>query len=138
MSYNITNWKIRELHLELPLTFDFQEWVKSQPDQRGGYENVGKRWCLEDKSAVQINLATQMWRLNIQGSEIAGEIAEGKLMTLGIDAWMYDGSGTLYSDILLPLFQQFRGTLKALVIWEHGDIVTNLSIADGVVSEEKL
>jgi hypothetical protein len=141
MSYNITKWKIRELHLELPLTFDFQHWLTTQPDRtEKGYENVGKRWCLEEREpiAVQVNLTAQTWKLDILGNELSGDIVEDRLMTLAMEDWTGDCSGHLYSDILLPLFKNFEGTLVALVVWEGGDTVANLSIVDGVVSEEKL
>ena len=141
MSYNITNMKVRELHLELPLTFDFQHWLITQPDRdKRGYENTGKRWCLEDREpiAVQANLAAQTWKLDILGCELSGEIVEGRLMTLALDGWKGDCSGDLYGDILLPLFRDLKGSMEALVVWEHGDTVEQVSIVDGVVKKEKL
>lgn len=140
MSYNITAWKIQHFHLELPLTFDFQSWVQSQPrrDEKG-YENTGRRWCLEDgDSDVLINLAASTWKLSMSGKELSGIIKDDKLIAETLNSWTSDGSGILYNDILIPLFKEFKGNLEALVIWEGGDSLYQVRINDGIVEETEL
>lgn len=134
MSYNITAWKVRSMRLVLPLDFHFRHWLESQPDRdKDGYENTGKRWCLED-SSLTLNLETRTWTLDASGQELAGTIEDDQLVATDVD-WTSDGSGRLYGDILLPLFKDFKGNLDALVVWEGGDTITQLSIQGGVVDE---
>ena len=141
MSYNITNWKIRQLYLELPSDFDFEQWLRNQPDfNEKGYENVGKRWCLKETTypeAIQANLAKKTWKLDLQSQMLSGIIEGNKLITSDLD-WRGDGSGHLYTDILLPLFKEFKGTLEALVIWEGGDSIYQLNINNGIVEEVEI
>src|SRR5579859_5456992 len=138
MSYNITGWKVRTINLTLPLTFDFRQWLHMQPNRdEKGYENVGKRWCLEDEeSKLLVDFASQTWKLVCSGPTLSGVIVNGDSLALtDFEGWTGDGSGHLYSDILLSLFKQFNGTLNALVIWEGGDSIYCLNIHDGIVGE---
>ncbi len=140
MSYNISGWKLRSIHLALPLTFDFQTWVRSQPDlDERGYTNYGKLWCIEeqDTAVIQTNLAAQTWKLEICNQELSGVIDDDALIVTALD-WRGDSSGYLYSDILLPLFRAFQGALEAIVIWEGGDTIKRLSIRDGVVEDKEM
>jgi|SRR5579859_22922 len=140
MSYNITAFKQSSISLNLPLTFDFMEWVRTLPDRdQRGYENVGKRWCLEDRSptAVNANLAQKTWELDFTTQSLSGTIENNELLVTDID-WRGEGSGHLYSDILLPLFRAFNGNLEAMVVWEGGDSIYRLSIHNGVVSEMEI
>lgn len=139
MSYNITRFKVRRLELELPLTFDFLQWVRGLPDtDEEGHENIGKRWCLEDEDiAIKTDLARATWSLELFDQELRGAIENNRYITNAID-WQGEFSGYLYSDILLPLFKEFKGYLRALVVWERGDSVVELNIEDGGVSEVDL
>jgi len=44
----------------------------------------------------------------------------------------------MYEDILIPLFEQFKGNFSALVVWEGGDSVQRLTVQDGVVNDEEV
>jgi hypothetical protein len=139
VSYNITGWKLEALRLALPLDFDFQSWLRSQPDRdEQGYENVGKRWCLEDGCAVLRDLAASTWKLSLSGKEIAGTIEGNKLVAAKLTGWTGDCSGILYSDILLPLFKEFNGTLVARVVWEGGDSIKQVHVHEGSIEETEL
>ncbi|SRR6266699_177557 len=129
MSYNITRFKVRRIDLSLPLAFDFQQWLETQPP------SVGKKWCMEDEVAV--NLAKGTWTLPLSDQELSGAI-EGDRLIVNSVSCSSEGSGYIYSDILLPLFKEFRGYLIAAVVWEGGDKVCHLSIEDGVVEEEEI
>jgi len=74
MSYNITEWKVRTINLTLPLIFDFRQWLHMQPDRdEKGYENVGKRWCMEDEeSKLLVDFASQTWKLACAGPTLSG------------------------------------------------------------------
>lgn len=140
MSYNITSFKTKSMHLAFPINFDFQAWVRAQPDRTvQGYENAGKRWCLEEKDDAHIwtDLAARTWKLPLLNQELTGVI-EGDTLTVTEMDWRGDGSGHLYSDILMPLFREFKGNLSALVVWEGGDTITQLDIREGVVEETEL
>lgn len=138
MSYNITGLKRRSIHLELPLDFDFQAWVRAQPVRtEQGYENIGRRWCLEENAAIAVNLAEHTWKLGIFNQELSGRVEDNALVCYALD-WTGEGSGNLYSDILLPLFKEFKGSLSALVVWEGGDSVYQLDIHDGVISDVEI
>src|SRR5579859_415823 len=107
LSYNITAWRIADLQLALPKDFDFRRWLEAQPvrDERG-YENVGRRWCLEEKDDCRVLLdqAARTWELSLSGIDMGlkGVIGEdGKLEITEIVDWRGDCSGILYSDILI-------------------------------------
>lgn len=139
MSYNITSMKVSKVSLRLPLHFDFMKWITGQParDERG-YENIGRRWLLEDPVAISANLAEGAWQLSLFGEDdkvIKGIIEDGALVATALEDWEGDGSGYLYEDVLLPLFKEFKGTLEAIVVWEGSDSIKRLNIHDGVVEE---
>lgn len=139
MSYNITSMKASKVSLRLPLDFDFTKWIAEQPSRdEHGYENIGRRWMLEDPVAISANLAEGTWQLSLFGEDdkvIKGIIEDGALVATALEDWEGDGSGYLYSDVLLPLFREFKGSLEAIVVWEGGDSIKRLSIHDGVVEE---
>src|SRR5260221_723638 len=116
MSYNIDTWKIQSLRFELPRNFDFQEWLDKQPDRNErGYENVGKRWCVEESEEIHVllNEAKQTWQLEMSNQSLSGKIMDEKLVVTEID-WRGEGSGHMYHDILLPLFREFHGSVDAI------------------------
>ena len=131
MSYNITSFKLKNLALALPLTFDFQAWLASQP------ESAGVRWCRDDGEGIQANLARNTWTLPLSGHELAGNIEGDKLVVTGLECYG-EGSGHIYSDVVLPLFEDFKGSLQAIVVWEGGDTVNRLTIEDGNAKEEEI
>ncbi len=139
MSYNITNMKVSKVSLRLPLDFDFMAWIAGQPSRNNnGYENIGRRWLLEDPTTISLNLAERTWKLSLFGDDdkvIKGIIEDDAFVVTALEHWEDDGSGILYSDVLLPLFKEFKGTLDAVVVWEGGDTVQRLAIHDGVVEE---
>lgn len=138
MSYNISSWKMTHFHLALPLDFDFQQWLTTQPNRDKDGENVGKRWCLEEESRMLVTLPAFTWELPFIGDNgLSGTVERDLLNVTGIHC-RGEFSGPLYSDILLPLFKEFKGTLDAMVIWEGGDTVERVSIQDGNVSTETI
>lgn len=141
MSYNISSMKVSKISLVLPLRFNFQEWLEDQPSHdKRGYEKAGRRWCLEDSIVLWANLGEGTWKLSLMegGQTISGIIEGDSLVTTALEDWSSDGSGHLYSDILIPLFEAFQGTLEAIVVWERGDSVKRLAIHDGIVEETEI
>jgi len=153
MSYNITSWRTGHLHMELPIDFDFQGWLRGLPDRdEEGHENVGKRWLLEDDAQIFVELAPSQpaikaevsaliapentWKIDMCNQAISGIIKEDRLMVTALNDWTGDCSGILYNDILLPLFAAFKGNLEAFIVWEGGNSLTLLNIRDGVVDEQ--
>ena len=137
MSYNITNINVSKVYLKLPLRFDFTKWITDQPKvDKNGYENIGRRWCVEDRIAVSANLGKGTWELSLMGGKktIRGVIDGDSLVATALESWTGDGSGHLYSSALLPLFAAFKGTLEAVVVWEGGDSIKRISIHDGRIS----
>lgn len=142
MSYNITRMKVSKVSLRLPLDFDFMMWIAGLPERdEKGYENIGRRWCLEDPTTISSNLADRTWKLSLFGEDdkvIKGIIEDEALVACALEDWEGDGSGYLHDDVLLPLFKEFKGTLEAIVVWEGGDSIKRLSIYDGVVEETEV
>ena len=141
MSYNITAWRFGDLRLSLPKDFDFRRWLLAQPDRdEKGSENTGKRWCLEDGTcAVLVDPAARTWTLKLLDPALSGILADDDSLVLtDLRGWTGDGSGYLYSDILIPLFKEFHGILEALVVWEGGDSIKQVKVRNGVVEEEEI
>lgn len=112
MSYNITSMKVSKVSLRLQLHFDFMEWITDQParDERG-YENIGRRWLLEDPVAISANLAEGAWQLSLFGEDdkvIKGIIEDGALVATALEDWEGDGSGYLYEDVLFATLQRIQ------------------------------
>ena len=142
MSYNITSMKVSKVSLRLPLDFDFTKWITDQPARdEHGYENIGRRWLLEDPVAISANLSEGTWKLALSGNDdkvIKGIIEGNSLIATELEYWSGDGSGYLHDDVLLPLFRDFKGTLEAIVVWEGGDSIKHLTIHDGVAEEAEI
>ncbi|GAC1691060.1 MAG: hypothetical protein PVS3B3_13870 [Ktedonobacteraceae bacterium] len=131
MTTNITAFKVRSIDLTFPLRFDFGYWISEQP------YSPGKRDCLQDKNEVQANLAKNTWKLSfICDQEISGIIEDDKLIAKEIDC-RGEGSNTAYGDIILPLFKDFKGNLKAVVAWEDGTMY-RVTIEGGIATEEEI
>jgi len=133
--------KVSKVALKLPLLFDFMEWIAEQPSlDKHGYENTGRKWCLEDPTTVSANLAARTWKLSLWGNDktLKGIIEGDSLVVTELEGWTSDGSGILYNDVLLPLFQEFKGTLEAIVVWKSGDSVKRLTIHDGIVEDVEI
>jgi hypothetical protein len=137
MGYNISTWKIRKVHLALPIDFDFRQWLAKQPNRdEDGSENVGKRECLnDDESMIWVATAKRTWKLPLSGHTLSGVVESDKLLLQDIDM-TGDGSNRIYSDILVPLFKEFNGELDAIIVWAHGDTVAQVRIHDGVLEED--
>lgn len=132
MTTNITSFKVKSINLVFPLRFDFQDWICTQPD------SSGRRNCWEDGNEVQANLAKNTWKLplSFDNQEISGIIEADKLITIKIDC-SGEGSNTTYYDIILPMFAAFKGSLKAIVVWEDGTAY-RLTIEDGNTTDEEI
>lgn len=128
MSTNITSLKIKQIHLALPLTFDFQAWLATQDDT-----DAGIRWCKDDEDEVQAFLAKSTWKLPMSGHEMSGIIQGNQLIATAIEC-RSDGSSHIWSDVILPLFEQFNGRLSALVVWEDGSVY-RYTVQDGIGTE---
>ncbi len=127
MSTNITSLKIKQIHLALPLTFDFQVWLGTQGNE------AGVKWCKDGDEGVQANLAKNTWKLPLFGHEISGTI-EGSLLLVTDIKCRSEGSSHIWSDVILPLFEQCNGTLSALVVWQDGSVYRT-TVQDGKVTE---
>lgn len=138
MSYNISSCKILALHLELPLTFDFQHWLTTQPDvDEEGLKNIGKSWYIH-ANEYQICASEQGWGLDLNGTLLSGIVQlkpDIRNSTLLMDNLEMEGefSGYNFTDIIVPLFKEFNGVLDAILVWEGGDKLEHVSIKNGEV-----
>jgi len=139
MSYNISRFHLQTVWLELPRDFDFLAWVRTLPDRDGqGSENTGKLWLTEkDDILLHVDMLSNTWELELLNQSMRGHVRPDALVVTDLD-WNDEFSGILYDDILLPLFEQFKGTLTAVVVWESGDKIQHLLIQDGLTTEKDL
>lgn len=126
MSYNIDNFKTREMTLELPRDFDWSKWYDdhiSLPHWKGGCEAnqvIGK-----DEFSVECG----NW-------EIKGKLTEDKQIVT-VFRGNSDGTGYEWIDVWKQLFKEY-GYLKALLVWEGGDTVEEILIKDGEIKSTEL
>lgn len=140
MSYNIDRMKVRSLQLVFPKDEKFFEaWLAVQPAKDAqGFKNVGVQWCREEGNVeLVLDYETLTWHLNILEKTLSGIITDDGLVTTML-YWQGESSGQLYTNILLPLFQTYTGSISALVVWECGDSVRELTITDGVILEKEI
>src|SRR6266568_9365572 len=119
MSTNIRSFKVKTILLGLPLTFDFQQWLGTHVSSMGIASSAGVKWCIEEESEIQANLAKSTWKLSLSGQELSGVIQDNKLLATQIEL-SSDSSSHIYSDVILPLFEECNGILEDLVVWEDG------------------
>lgn len=138
MSYNISSMKIKRVDLRMPKTFAFMKWVESLPvTDDHGYERSGRRWLLGDPSYIVLDPERATWFWEFGDQELRGTV-DGDTLVLGVLNCTGEGSGTLWTDILLPLFSEHKGNLSALVVWEGGDTVERVTITDGEIETEEI
>jgi hypothetical protein len=123
MSYNISSFKLKELKdLKIPLkafiNSDRPDWMPSIEIPRITY--TGK---------IILNCGC--------GQTIAGTVNEGILSVETIDL-SGEGSGSFMHYVGKDALKQSTGTLKAVLVWENGDMITSLEVVDGHVKETEI
>lgn len=135
MSYNIDSWRVKELDLRLPKGFSFQEWLEYIEGREGVSE-----YAIRDfkSSGLEVERVFDEWAIDDDCYfSVKGHIGEdGRLEVDDFDCYS-EGSGHSYS-VLLELFRDFGGSLKAIVVWEGGDSLVRLTIINGEVDEAEL
>lgn len=119
MSYNITNWRTKAIGcLEVPYSQlfdhprrDFHPHVEI-PDP-------AQPLCL---------------RLLVGEGFIEGCLDGKTFKVVDVDL-SGEFSGTFYREVFLPAMQESSGTLKARLVWEGGDSISDLVIHNGKVTE---
>ena len=122
MSYNIDTFKLKKVRLILPIDIKFNKYAE---------------WL--DREGAVANLAKGTWSVNDNGEgfEMHGKVTKKGLEVTKVECWG-EGSGGCYHEILLPLFEDYKGDLEAICIWEGGDSISQLSIKNGVVTERDI
>lgn len=125
MSYNITTWKTKKIDgLEIPLaTLKFSEGMAQR-----GWEIKIKRSPDSDHGRIIIS------GLGESDAEIVGWLVDSMVVVESINI-TGEGSGTGYTEVLLPALAQSKGKLEAVLIWECGDCIQTLLSIDGAVSQ---
>lgn len=120
MSYNISSWKTKKIKdLVVPLAM-------LCPDNQ-------KRPVLIDFDTMMIEI-TDLCEL----CSIKGVILPNKQMRVAEIYLRYEGSGSVYNDILVPTLQNSSGFLEAFLVWESGDDIVRLTVNNGEVKHEKI
>lgn len=124
MSYNIDTWKTKSLvDLEIPLRAIYDS------DKRGWLEapRIGK----DDPEQVFISIG-ECAGITALLRTTDNVLCVSKVRVSG------EGSGTMYSEILLPALKKSSGKLEAVLVWEGGDSITRLIVDNGKVAEENI
>lgn len=124
MSYNITNWKTKELKdFRIPLASFFKhEREDFNPKQ---YITLGKG----NEPAITLECGG--------GQVITGKLIDNMIHVTGMDM-SGEGSGSFKMYVLDEAFRASQGYLKAVLIWEGGDTISNLVVSDGEILEIEL
>ncbi len=131
MSYNISQWKtkkIENLHIPLEALYDVSDDLAS----RG--------WQLEKPTVDILSRKEPKIRIEVaEDGEISGtyDIAS-KLITVEYIRIRGEASGTFFEDIVLPALKESTGVLEAVLIWEHGDSIEQVTVRDGVVERREI
>lgn len=123
MSYNIDTFKLKKVHMVLPLGFNMEE---NFPDKAQGN--------------IEVDSDVKTWHYNEGGEGLfmGGTVELGKGLIVDDIHCSGEGSGHDYEDILKPLFEKFKGNLEVSLVWEGGDSINKTSIINGVVTEEDI
>lgn len=128
MSYNITDFRLKEVNLVLPKGFDIQKFSKDATK----YENEAR-----GKIDVATNLKSWNYNENGEGLEMEGIITKESFEVKHLSC-RGEFSGNDYEELLKPLFEKFKGDLKASIVWEGGDSITRVTIKKGIVKEREI
>lgn len=121
MSYNIDTFKLKKVQMTLPKGFDIESF--------------------SDRAFAPIKVSSNLedWGYNESGEgfEMKGEIEPNGFSVKEINC-SGEGSGNDYDELLIPLFEKYKGNLEASMVWEGGDSLSKISIIDGEVKEEQI
>lgn len=127
MSYNISTWKTKRLEgfvIPLDALHNISEdlkrrgWQPSPPEI--AYQESGP-------TLVKVRLA--------EGYLVGVSLVHNRVLVTQISV-CGEGSGTFMAQVFIPALAQSAGLLEAVLIWEGGDSIERLTVADGEVREE--
>lgn len=123
MSYHANEFKVKSVKLVLPIGFRIENFIQ----EHTGNPNA-------PRILVESNLRDWFFNQDGEGLTMEGSVTKkgfevAKLTCAG------EGSGHHYDDVLKPLFERFKGELKATVIWDSGEVV-RVTIKQGKVTEK--
>lgn len=127
MSYNITNWKTKQIKDLVLNKIDLQyspEMIKK------GYEvsfNITKE--MDDSKLVHINIGSE------SDTEIVGYLQNDDTILVESISLSGECSGTAYNYILLPALKNSSGKLLARIIWEGWNDIVFLDVSSGNIDE---
>ena len=122
MSYNVTGFAIKKLdNFTLPYAkvLEMSEGISVTNIEEDGNDGT-----------------TTFDDFPVEGMEIVGTL-DGERLNVTDISYRGEYSGT-YWDEFEELLTQSIGTLKARIVWEGGDTVEVVTIANGVVTRKKL
>lgn len=120
MSYNIDNWKTKELvDLQIPVASLFKNSRRDWHPQRTN----------NDDGSVEYRI--------METNVIKGTINDDILFVSSI-VCIGEGSGTAMNLILEPALSDSTGRLVASCVWEGGDSINRLTVDDGLVTWEEI
>lgn len=122
MSYNITQWETIEIkELKIPLN--------------ALYESPRKD--LHPEEIKLIDFDKMQFRIECFDGFIKGTVND-QIMTVEEIKIRGVGSGVFMSYILNDALKQSTGALKARLIWEGGDSITEFSVNDGALENKNI
>jgi hypothetical protein len=114
MSFNIDNWKVKEMtDFKIPMD-KLLELYEIETDHRKGVTFV-----------------------DICEGEVHGNVVDGWFVPQAFRLYG-EGSGTAMDDLEDDIFPYTTGTLKAVLIWEGGEMIERISVIDGVIEREEI
>lgn len=122
MGYNITAWKTKKIE-------DFT--VPLQPFLDYQYTDVEIVEYLE--SGVHVRIICKLTNYDIEGI-----VTHDKILHAVSFEIRGDGSGSDWDFCILPALKKSTGILEAILVWEGGDTIINLSVNGGDVKEEAI
>lgn len=118
MSYNISDWKTKELSsFQIPISALLECDDMDSP-------------IFDDTTGLQIFMGLS------EGFELRGEESGGRLLVDHIEYWGL-ASGRNFDD-LKAIFKASKGTLVAILTWEGGDSIERLVVRDGSITQESV
>lgn len=114
MSYNIDNWKVKEMtDFRIPVDI-LKESYDVDTDHRQGVTHV-----------------------DICEGEVHGDVIDGWFVPK-VFMLYGEASGTEFENLVDEVFPHTIGTLKAVLVWEGGESIERFSVIDGVVAREEI
>jgi len=124
MSYNITRWNTKS--------------IESLQVHLSAFKDHARKEFHPEITYIPNGGMSLICELSFCDSIIKGMICAGDYLWIDSIDISGEGSGTFFHEVFMPALNKSIGRMKATLIWEGGDSITSLIVADAGITNEEI